>query len=84
MSKLPRHYAPFVYGVIQAGLTTAVATAIATHQAMGLGPAFLQPWLLSWLIAWATMLPVVLFAAPLIQWAVLKVTQPPVADRHNG
>ena len=34
--KLPRRYAPFVYGVIQAALTTAVATAIATYSVMGI------------------------------------------------
>jgi len=32
MARLPQQHAPLVYGIIQAAITTAVATAIATHQ----------------------------------------------------
>jgi hypothetical protein len=32
MARLPQQYAPLVYDIIQAAITTAVATAIATHQ----------------------------------------------------
>ena len=42
MVRLPNRFAPFVYGVIQAAVTTAVATAIATHQWMGFGLQFLE------------------------------------------
>jgi hypothetical protein len=34
MTRLPQRYAPFIYGIVQAGITTAVASAIATHQLM--------------------------------------------------
>ena len=44
MARLPQKYAPFVFGVIQAAITTAVATAIATHQLTGFGLLFLQQW----------------------------------------
>jgi hypothetical protein len=74
MPPLPKQYAPFVYGIIQAAITTAVATAIATRQSTGLGLVFLQRWTLAWLVAFLTMLPVVIFVAPLIQRAVSALT----------
>jgi FtsH-binding integral membrane protein len=68
MLKIPRRYSHYVFGVIQSGLTCAVAAAIASYPLMGEGK-FVSHWLMSWLIAWLTMLPVVLFAAPYIQKA---------------
>ncbi len=77
MRKIPRRFAPFVYGVIQAGITTAVATGIATLQALGFNPWTLPAWAMAWLIAWATMLPVVILIAPFIQRAVMRFVEPP-------
>ena len=74
---LSREYAPYIFGVIQSGLTTAIATGIATLGALGLNMMALGAWLLTWLISWIAMLPVVIFAAPLIQRVVLKLTVPP-------
>lgn len=74
MPPLPKRYAPFVYGIIQAAITTAVATAIATRRSTDLGPQFLEQWALAWLAAFLTMLPVVIFIAPLIQRAVSALT----------
>lgn len=74
MARLPQKYAPFVFGVIQAAITTAVATAIATHQLTEFGLLFLQRWTLAWLVAWLTMLPVVILFAPLLQRAVAALT----------
>lgn len=71
---IPRRFAPFVYGIIQAAITAGVATAIATYQALGLGMEFLEHWVFSWVIAWLTMLPFVILMAPLIQRAVLRLT----------
>src|SRR5580700_5029440 len=63
MFGIPRRYSHFVFGTIQAGLTSLIAAGIArtpfTHQGH-----FLSHWLLAWLISWAPMLPIVLFAAP--------------------
>lgn len=73
--RLPRRYAPFVYGTIQAALTTAVATAIAVRQVAGDGASLLLPWLYAWVLAFVSILPVVVLAAPLIQRAVLALTQ---------
>ena len=82
MPPLPKRHAPIVYGIIQAGITTAVATAIATHQAIDFGLQFLEQWALAWLMAFLTMLPVVIFIAPLIQRAVSALTSPDPA-RHR-
>lgn len=68
--------APCIYATIQAALTTGIATAIATLKAAA-GSAFLFGlWLGAWFFAWLTMVPVVIFAAPFIQRAVLAVTAP--------
>jgi Protein of unknown function (DUF2798) len=76
MARLPQRYAPFVFGITQAAITTAVATAIATHQLTGFGLLFLERWAIAWLIAWLTMLPVVILLAPLLQRAVIALTVP--------
>lgn len=75
MLKLPRRLAPYIYGVFQSGITTAVATGIATVQTIGLGLDSARVWLAAWALAWATMLPVVFFIAPFIQRAVLWMTR---------
>ena len=63
MLGIPRRYSHFVYGVIQSGLTCAIAAAIASFPFMAAGT-FVAHWLQSWFIAWVMMLPIVLFAAP--------------------
>jgi peptidoglycan biosynthesis protein MviN/MurJ (putative lipid II flippase) len=83
MAPLPKRYAPFVYGIIQAAITTAVATAIATGQSAALGLEFVERWALAWLMAFLTMLPIVIFVAPLIQRAVSALTTADPA-RHRG
>jgi hypothetical protein len=75
MPRLPPQYAPLAYGIIQSALTTAVASAIATHQLIGFGIRFPSEWLSSWLLAFLTMLPVVVFVAPVIQRCVAKLTK---------
>jgi Protein of unknown function (DUF2798) len=70
MLRIPRRHAHFVFGVIQSGLTSAIAAGIAS---IG-DPDFLPHWLGSWLIAWVSMIPIVLLAAPLIRRLVHAVT----------
>jgi hypothetical protein len=83
MARLPRRYAPFVYGIVQAGLTTAVATAIATYQLTGICVQFFVRWACSWSLAWLTMLPVVIGLAPVIQRAVAALTAPDALDDRD-
>jgi hypothetical protein len=42
----------------------------------GFGPIFLERWTLAWLVTWATMLPVVILVAPLIERPVRALTAP--------
>ncbi|WP_376984478.1 DUF2798 domain-containing protein [Bosea sp. R86505] len=70
---IPRRYAHVVFGIIQAGLTSAVASAVAVAAGPGAAPA-LQRWLSAWLLSWTMMLPVVIFAAPFIRRAVEALT----------
>ena len=63
MLGIPRHYAHFVFGIIQSGLTSAIAAAIASYPFLETG-GFVPNWLTSWLVSWLLMLPVVIFAAP--------------------
>jgi hypothetical protein len=77
VARLPYRYAPFLYSVIQAGLTTAVATAIATLQTTDLGVRLVGQWFAAWGLAWVMMLPVVMLAAPLIQRSVVALTDMP-------
>jgi len=66
MLGIPRRYAHFVFGTIQAGLTSAIAAAIASFPFFA-NNSFMRHWLQSWLLAWLLVLPVVLFAAPAIR-----------------
>jgi FtsH-binding integral membrane protein len=66
MLRVSRRYSHFVYGVIQSGLTCAIAAAIASFPFLAEG-SFAKHWIKSGLLAWLVMLPVVLFAAPAIR-----------------
>lgn len=72
---IPRRYVHFVYGVLQSGLTSGVASAIASLSFWPAGT-FLRAWLSSWAMAWLAMLPLVVFAAPLIQKLAYALTKP--------
>jgi hypothetical protein len=74
MLGIPRRHAHFVFGVIQSGLTSGVATVIASLSFLDTG-VFLSNWTKSWAISWALMLPVVLFAAPFIRRLAIFLTK---------
>ena len=74
MLAIPRRYSHFVFGVIQSGLTCAIAAAIASFPFIEAG-GFVRNWIVSWLIAWVTMLPVVLAAAPAIRSLAVRLTR---------
>lgn len=76
MAKIPSRYSYLAYGVIQAGLTCAIAAGIASLPFAEEGQ-FFQHWLRSWSVAWLTMLPVVVSATPLIRRLVDRMTEHP-------
>jgi hypothetical protein len=64
---IPRRHSHYVFGVIQSGLTSAIAAAIASRPFLPDALLFLVHWLQSWLLAWLLMTPIILFAAPAIR-----------------
>lgn len=74
MLRIPRRYSHYVFGVLQSGLTSAIAAGIALFPGDA-GPGVSLRWLGSWLLAWGVMLPVVIFAAPLIRRLALALTR---------
>jgi Protein of unknown function (DUF2798) len=74
MLGIPRRYAHFVFGIIQAGLTSATAAAIASFPFIA-ESSFMKHWLESSTLSWFLMLPVVLFAAPSIRKLALFLTR---------
>lgn len=79
MLAIPRRYNHFVFGVLQSGLTCAIAAAIASFPFLETR-GFVRNWLLSWLISWVTMLPVVLVAAPAIRSLSIFLTREEAAN----
>ncbi|WP_284180274.1 DUF2798 domain-containing protein [Rhabdaerophilum sp. SD176] len=79
----PRRYVHLVYGVLQSGLTSGVASGIASLP-FWKGGGFWGAWLTAWGIAWLTMLPLVVFAAPLIQKLAHALTRDaPAKERER-
>lgn len=66
MVRIPRRFSHFVYGVLQSGLTCAIATGIANVPFVAQG-SFVTHWVQSFFVAWIMMLPIVLLAAPAIR-----------------
>jgi uncharacterized protein DUF2798 len=82
MPRIPGKYGYFVFGVIQSGLTSAIAAGVASIPFLGTF-VFVENWLGSWLIAWMTTIPIVMLAAPVIRRLVLGLTIDS-GDRRKG
>jgi hypothetical protein len=74
MLKMSSRHSHFVFGVLQAGLTSAIAAAIASISFVK-GGMFVPHWLTSWSISWVTMLPVVVTAAPFIRRVAERIVR---------
>ena len=70
MLAIPRRYSHFVFGVLQSGLTCAIAAAIASFPFIKAG-GFVH----NWLVSWVMMLPVVLAAAPALRSLAERLTR---------
>ncbi|HEY5796442.1 MAG TPA: DUF2798 domain-containing protein [Bosea sp. (in: a-proteobacteria)] len=73
MATIPRRFSHVAFGIIQAGLTSAIATGVAVLAGPDASASLLR-WASSWLLSWGMMLPVVIFAAPFIRRAVEAMT----------
>jgi Protein of unknown function (DUF2798) len=76
MLAIPRRHDHFVFGIIQSGLTCAIAAAIASYPFMANG-SFMEHWIRAWLLSWLMMLPVVILAAPAIRRLADMLTRTP-------
>jgi hypothetical protein len=74
MPAIPRRFDHFVFGVIQSGVTCAIAAAIASYPFVAQGM-FLERWISAWLLSWLAMLPVVVLAAPFIRRLTNRLTR---------
>lgn len=74
MFPIPRRHSHYVFAVLQSGLTSLVASGVASLASAG-SEKFLANWLCSWMTAWTVMLPVVTLAAPAIRRAALALTR---------
>jgi Protein of unknown function (DUF2798) len=79
MLGIPRRYSHFVFGAIQSGLRSMIASGIASFPLLAVGN-FFRNWLASWFISWAMMLPLVLIAAPAIRSLSLALTRDEAAN----
>jgi hypothetical protein len=80
--RIPARHGHYLFGAMQSGLTSLVASGIASRGSWNSGD-FLQNWLHSWLYAWMVILPVVLLAAPFLRTAVARITREgPLSDSH--
>lgn len=78
MLRPPRRYAHFLFAALQSGLTSAIASAIASVNLFWKG-GFFEHWLQSWLAAWVIMLPIVIVAAPAILHLSNFITRPDIS-----
>lgn len=73
---IAKRFAPLTYGILQAAITSAVATTVAVLQASATGLDAVVYWLVCWSLSWMAMLPVVILVSPLLQRAVRALTDP--------
>lgn len=87
MLPIARHHAHYVFAVLQSGLTTVIASGIASVP-MAKSGQFLTHWLSAWLASWVLMAPIVIVAAPFVRRAALALTKdethPATAGQHRG
>lgn len=70
---LPLHWGLYLFGIIQSGLTTLIATGVVSSHTLK-GWEFMRAWASTWPPAWCVTLPVVLLAAPVIKRIVNRLT----------
>ena len=69
-----RRHAHFVFGVLQSGLTSFIASGFGSLPLVG-SDMFWASWLKAWGLSWLVMLPLVLVAAPFIRKAATLLTR---------
>ena len=73
---IPKRFAPLTYGILQAAVTSAVATTVGTLQSPADSAGMAISWLTNWSLSWLAMVPIVVLVSPLLQRAVLSLVEP--------
>lgn len=73
MLPISRRHAHFLFAVMQSGLTTGVATGVASLPFWAKG--FVLHWLTAWFGSWLVMLPIVIGAAPVLRRVAQGLTR---------
>ena len=76
MPRIPARYGHFAFAIIQSGMTSCIASGIASAPLLASG-CFLRSWMTSWIVSWSLMLPIVILAAPAIRRLVHAITDAP-------
>ena len=71
--KLPKRYAPYLFGLLLSGMMSFIVAGIATIRALGFIDGVFFNWITAWLGAWAVAFPAVLVVAPLVRRIVAAV-----------
>ena len=71
--KLPKRYAPYLFGLLLSGMMSFIVAGIATLRALGFVDGLLYNWITAWLGSWAAAFPAVLVVAPLVRRIVAAV-----------
>lgn len=72
--KLPRHWAPPLFGLILSGLMSLLVSGMVTVRSIGVVQALPGVWFDAWLSSWAVAFPVVLIMAPLTRRLIARIT----------
>ena len=72
--KIPHRFSHYIFGVLQSGITCAVASGITVFGTANSENKFFD-WLFAWSLSLITMLPIVIFIAPLLRRTVEQITQ---------
>jgi hypothetical protein len=71
--KIPHQFSHYIFGVLQSGVTCAVASGITVFGAANSENKFFD-WLIAWSMSWITMLPVIFLIAPILRQTVEQIT----------
>jgi len=71
--KLPKRYAPYLFGLLLSGSMSFIVAGIATIRALGFVDGVMFNWITAWLGAWVVAFPAVLVVAPMVRRIVAAV-----------
>jgi len=76
LRRIPRRFAPVVFGLVLSGLMSFLVSGIATARAVPVDSEFLRSWMSAWGSSWAVAFPAVLVVAPVVRRLVDLLVEP--------